>query len=47
MIAKIAAIDGGLVALTRFTGEIGFEPEGLKRIIDKYLEYIHPSEDQS
>lgn len=38
MIAKIATIDGGLVALTRFTGEIGFEPEGLKRIIDKYLE---------
>jgi triosephosphate isomerase len=37
MIAGIDTIDGGLVALTRFTGEIGFEPEGLKKIIEKYL----------
>ena len=37
MIAGIKTIDGGLVALTRFTGDIGFEPEGLKKIIEKYL----------
>jgi len=37
MIASIDTIDGGLVALTRFTGEIGFYVEDLKIIIDKYL----------
>ncbi len=37
MIAGIKTIDGGLVALTKFTDEIAFEPVGLKRIIDKYL----------
>jgi triosephosphate isomerase (TIM) len=37
MIAGIETIDGGLVALTRFTGDIGFEPEGLKTIIEKYV----------
>lgn len=36
MIAGIDSIDGGLVALTRFTGDIAFEPQGLKAIIDKY-----------
>ncbi|HBW34150.1 triose-phosphate isomerase [Desulfosporosinus sp. BICA1-9] len=38
LISKIDTIDGGLVALTRFTGEIGFYPEELKKIISKYLE---------
>jgi len=38
MISNIKGIDGGLIALTRFTGDIGFEPEGLKTIIEKYLE---------
>jgi triosephosphate isomerase len=38
MIAGIETIDGGLVALTRFSGQIGFEPEELRRIIDKYQE---------
>jgi triosephosphate isomerase (TIM) len=38
MIAKIASIDGGLIALTRFSGDIGFYPEELAKIIDKYLE---------
>jgi triosephosphate isomerase len=38
MIAKIATIDGGLVALTKFTGDIAFEPEGLKNIISKYVD---------
>ena len=38
MISNIPAIDGGLVALTRFTGDIGFYPDELRSIIDKYLE---------
>ena len=38
MIAGIPTIGGGLVALTRFTGEIAFEPEGLVRIVGKYME---------
>jgi triosephosphate isomerase len=37
-ILSIDTIDGGLIALTKFTGDIGFEPEGLKTIIEKYLE---------
>lgn len=37
-IASVNTIDGGLVALTRFQGEIGFYPEELKKIISKYLE---------
>jgi len=40
MIAGIKTIDGGLVALTRFSGEIGHEPEGFRCIIDRYLESI-------
>ncbi|MCG8515286.1 MAG: triose-phosphate isomerase [Halanaerobiales bacterium] len=36
MISNIETIDGGLVALTRFSGEIAFEVEGLKRIIEQY-----------
>ncbi|MGI9862368.1 triose-phosphate isomerase family protein [Moorella naiadis] len=36
MIAGIETIGGGLVALTRFTGDIGFDPEGLRNIIAKY-----------
>ncbi len=38
MIAGIDSIGGGLVALTRFTGEIGFDVKGLKGIVDKYLQ---------
>ena len=37
MIASIDTIDGGLVALTKFTGDIAFEPAGLKTIIETYL----------
>ena len=37
-IGGIAEIGGGLVALTRFVPPIGFEPEGLKRIVGRYLE---------
>ncbi|MBC8552232.1 MAG: triose-phosphate isomerase [Candidatus Brocadiales bacterium] len=38
MIAGIPTIDGGLVALTRFTGEIGFFVEDFRIIVDKYLQ---------
>ncbi len=37
MIAEIDTLDGGLVALTRFSGEIGFYPDELKKIINKYI----------
>lgn len=36
MLASIPSIDGGLVALTKFSGEIGFTVKGLKEIIDLY-----------
>lgn len=38
VIAGIDTVDGGLVALTKFTGDIAFEPKGLKAIIDKYIQ---------
>lgn len=38
MIGSIDALDGGLVALTKFTQPIGFDVEDLKKIIDKYME---------
>lgn len=37
MIAGIPTINGGLVGLTRFTGEIGFDVQGLHGIVEKYL----------
>ncbi|MGE5615168.1 MAG: triose-phosphate isomerase family protein [Bacillota bacterium] len=37
-IGSVKTIDGGLVALTRFEGKIGFYPSDLKRIIKNYLE---------
>lgn len=36
MISEVETIDGGLVALTKFTGDIGFSVEDLRVIIDKY-----------
>jgi triosephosphate isomerase len=39
-IAAEESVDGGLVALTRFTGEIGFDPDGLAGIIQKYREGV-------
>lgn len=36
MIAGIDTIGGGLVALTRFTGDIGFDVKDLKKITEKY-----------
>ena len=38
MISNIETIGGGLVALTKFTQPIAFEPEGLAKIIRKYVE---------
>lgn len=37
MLASIPEIDGGLIALTRFQGEIGFYPEEYLEIIQLYL----------
>ncbi len=37
MLASIPEIDGGLIALTRFQGEIGFYPDEYLEIIDIYL----------
>lgn len=37
MLASIPVIDGGLIALTRFQGEIGFYPEEYLEIIRIYL----------
>lgn len=37
MLAAIPEIDGGLIALTRFTGEIGFYPDEYLEIIRLYL----------
>ncbi len=36
-IAGIASVEGGLIALTNFTGEIGFTPDGLAEIISAYF----------
>jgi triosephosphate isomerase len=37
MIARIEAVHGGLVGLTRFSGEIGFSVAELQKIIETYL----------
>lgn len=37
MLASVAEIDGGLIALTRFSGQIGFYPEEYLEIIRMYL----------
>ena len=37
MIGSIESIDGGLVALTKFTDPIAFHPEDLKIIVETYL----------
>ena len=38
MLASIPEIDGGLIALTRFAGEIGFYPDEYLNIVRIYLE---------
>ena len=37
MLASIPEIDGGLIALTRFSGEIGFYPDEFLQIAALYL----------
>lgn len=37
MLSSIEELDGGLIALTRFAGEIGFYPEEYLAIVRKYL----------
>ena len=37
MLSSIEEIDGGLIALTRFSGEIGFYPSEYLEIIQTYL----------
>ncbi len=37
MLASIDEIDGGLIALTRFKGEIGFYPDEYLDIVDRYM----------
>jgi len=37
MLASIPEIDGGLIALTRFSGDIGFYPDEYLEIIELYL----------
>ena len=44
MLAAIPEIDGGLIALTRFTGEIGFYPDEYLEIISEYLGGQHINE---
>ena len=38
MLASVPEIDGGLIALTRFSGEIGFYPDEYLEIVRTYLE---------
>jgi hypothetical protein len=33
----VKTVDGGLVALTKFTQPIGFDVQSLRRIIDAYV----------
>lgn len=37
-IAGVKTVDGGLIALTKFTQPIGFDPESLKNIVMAYIE---------
>ena len=37
MLASVPVMDGGLIALTRFQGEIGFYPEEYLEIIKTYM----------
>lgn len=40
MLAEIPVMDGGLIALTRFRGEIGFYPGEYLDIVRTYLEHV-------
>jgi len=47
MLASIEEIDGGLIALTRFSGEIGFYPDEYLEIIQIYMQAKKGKEYQS
>lgn len=36
-VASVKELDGGLIALTRFQGKIGFYPEEYLEIVEEYL----------
>ena len=38
MVAAVPDMDGGLIALTRFSGEIGFYPNEYLEIVRLYLD---------
>lgn len=40
MLGKIACLDGGLIALTNFTGDIGFYPETFTTIVHQFLQTL-------
>lgn len=40
MLAGIDEIDGGLIALTRFTGQIGFHPDEYLEIVNTYFDAL-------
>lgn len=40
MLASVPTMDGGLIALTRFSGEIGFYPEEYLEIVSTYLDAV-------
>lgn len=46
MLASIEEIDGGLIALTRFSGEIGFYPDEYLQIIQIYMQAKKDKEKQ-
>ena len=37
LVASVPDLDGGLIALTRFQGEIGFYPEEYLQIVKEYM----------
>jgi triosephosphate isomerase len=39
MLSSIEELDGGLIALTRFSGEIGFYPQEYLEIVKRYLKH--------
>ncbi len=37
MIGAIPSVDGGLVALTNYTGQIGYDPAEFEAIVERYI----------
>jgi len=36
-IGSIGSVDGGLIALTKFAGDLAFDPDGMARIVDRFI----------